>query len=115
MTDQSAAKSVIWTKDRDDALRIMLAAKMTTRAIGEAMGLTQSMVARRIKATGLRTGLDSLPAERVKPDHIADYKKARRGFVVPEHLEHQYYELLKTGVPIVEARRRLGIEAQPEK
>ena len=107
--------AIVWTRELDEALHAMVAAKMTTRAIGASLGITQSTVARRIKFLGLREAVEKLPGERGKPAHIADYKKARRGFVVPEHLEREYFELLKTGMPIAAACERLGIVTQPEK
>jgi IS30 family transposase len=103
-------KQTIWTKDLDDALRAMLTAGMTTRAIGEALGMTQSTVTRRINATRMRANTGQVVAAPIG-SHLTRYKEARRGFSVPKHLELDYYELLKTGLPIVEARRRLGIEA----
>lgn len=101
-----------WTRERDEALRVMAASKMSTRAIGNALGLSHVIIVRRIKALGLRS--EEQPSSAARPNHIADYKRARRGFHVPAHLEAEYYELLKTGVPIAEACRRLGIARQNE-
>lgn len=108
-------KGAGWTRERDDALRAMVAAKMSVRSIGKAMGFSHVLIIRRIKALGLRSEIGATHSvEAVRPNHVAQYKAARRGFVVPEELERDYYELLKTGVPIAEACRRLGIAKQPE-
>ena len=41
--------------------------------------------------------------------HLISYNLARRGFHVPEEQEGQYFDLLREGVPIAEAVRRLGL------
>lgn len=105
-----------WTSERDHALRVLLAADKSVRAIGREMGLDHALISRRIKALGLsrekcKAELEARDARvsRGREDHIARYKNARRGIVVPPHLEGDYYELLKSGVPIAEAYRRLGM------
>lgn len=44
------------------------------------------------------------------PSHIEKIRRARRGFDVPSHLEPAYFELLKRGVSIDEARRQLNLK-----
>lgn len=94
----------------DKEIRRMHAARLSTRAMARHLGLYKTQVIRRIK----KLGLDEERAEpkvNQRPDHIADYKRARRGFDVPAHLENQYFELIKSGLPIAEACRRLGINS----
>lgn len=97
-----------WTKERDGVLRSMVRDDMSTRAIAKALNLHQTQVVRRIAKLGLRE--PQVEETKTAAPHIERYRSARRGFHVPAHLEDSYYELLKTGVPIAEACRRLGIE-----
>lgn len=97
-----------WGKERDDALRSMVRDGKSTRVIAKEMNLHKTQVIRRIKKLGLRD--EEVQETKPVAPHVQKYKLARRGFHVPAHLEGQYYELLKTGAPIAEVCRRLGIE-----
>lgn len=44
-----------------------------------------------------------------RPLHLESFYRARRGFHVPDHLNDEYFRLLKAGVPIAETARRLGL------
>ncbi|MCO5730135.1 hypothetical protein NFC69_01060 [Rhizobium sp. SSA_523] len=79
-------------------------------AIGASHVTTWKRVRRlgiRISAAGASDEESRVPAP--IGSHVEGYKLARRGFYVPAHLESQYFELLKAGVPIAEACRRLKI------
>lgn len=115
MANDSGLRVAAWTPELDSALRAMVAQRLSTRVIAAAMALHYSTVARRIQALKLREEAEKVQAEPVKRDHLAEYKNARRGFVVPQHLELEYYALLKTGLPIAEVCQRLGITTPAEK
>lgn len=121
-----------WNDERDSKLRALHAQGLTGRKIGDELGVSNVSVARRIKALGLaphlkRPPVSNRPAKGVKdaepPEaapavmecgaHVRPYKRARRGFEVPEHLEDRYFDLLKTGLPIAEVCRLLGIKKNP--
>ena len=122
-----------WNDERDRQLRELHAQGLTGRKIGTQLGVSNVSVARRIKALGLEPHIKvSPPVSKVAPvkgievaeppeaasavkggAHVRDYKRARRGFEVPESLEDRYFELLKAGVPIAEACRQLGIMQNP--
>jgi DNA-binding MarR family transcriptional regulator len=82
----------------------------SARAIAKLLGVSHTLVSRRIKDLELLEA----PADRgqLSPaaTHIERCRDARRGFRVPPHLEAEYFELLKKGLPITEACRQLGIE-----
>jgi DNA-binding transcriptional MerR regulator len=62
-------------------------------------------IEKRLNANSMKRGDGSSR----RPHHLEKYHQARRGFHLPDHLENQYFDLLKTGIPTVEAARRLGI------
>ncbi|MDR6954181.1 hypothetical protein J2X65_003549 [Ancylobacter sp. 3268] len=82
--------------------------KKSERAIARDLGIHREVVRRRIKKLGLNE--PSAPAGARMPRHIQDFNRARRGFYVPPDLEPRYAELLRSGLPIEEARQQLGIE-----
>ncbi|THK33991.1 hypothetical protein EHS39_32970 [Ensifer sp. MPMI2T] len=128
-----SAKS-FWNDERDRKLRELHAQGLTGRKIGDQLGVSNVSVARRIKVLGLEPHIrlpppvskvapvkgvedaeprEAAPAAMKGGAHVRPYKRARRGFEVPAHLEDRYFELLKGGVPIAEACRQLGIIQNP--
>lgn len=101
--------NLIWTEDLDRELRSLVRKKTPQRTIANLLGLHRIQVIRRIKKLGLAAD-DGCEKSFEPPLHIKNYKKFHRGFHVPEHQESAYYELLKSGVSIDEARRRLKIK-----
>jgi hypothetical protein len=86
----------------------------TTREIEDVIGLSHVTISKRIKSLGLPTR--GRPVNReggayAPPPHLAAHMRAKRGFHVPAHLESKYFELIKSGVPIADACRRLNISA----
>jgi hypothetical protein len=96
-----------WTRERDGILRDLAAKELSARQIATKMGLSNVLVSKRIKKLGLREVTE--PKAPPQPSHIINYKRARRGFHVPGHLENQYFDLIRSGVSIAEACRRLEI------
>lgn len=109
-----------WTDEKDQSLRRMAAEGVSTRKMAAAVGATHVTVWKRMARLGIRaagSGSEhdnaSAPAQVTAApvaDHIESYNRARRGFHVPHHLQSQYFDLLKAGVPIAEACRRLDIK-----
>lgn len=106
-----------WTPEKDALLLKMKADKLSLREMGAELGINYSTVRYRLrylsKQPAPRTTTPEVEAPR--PTHIDRYNAARRGFTVPPHLEAEYFGLLKKGVPIVEACKRLGINVNQGK
>lgn len=105
-----------WTPKNDALLLKMKADKMSLRDMAAKLGINYGTVRfrlRRLEDLGVTIEQREQPAQ--SPTHIERYKAARRGFVVPRHLEAKYFGLLKEGVPIVEACERLGISSNRER
>lgn len=123
-----SAKS-FWNDDRDRELLRLHAEGLSCRKIGSHFGVSHVSVSIRMKVLGIEPhagrpqpvnrgardrSAESLEAPKASrapssDDHVRSYKRSRRGFEVPAHLEGRYFELLKSGLPIAEACRRLGI------
>ncbi|CCF19102.1 protein of unknown function [Pseudorhizobium banfieldiae] len=98
-----------WDRESDKALLAMVKSGMSHRSIAKEMGINHPQVSRRLAKLREQEAEKSATNQLVIGKHLPSYKAARRGFHVPAHLEPQYFELLKSGVPIAEACRRLGI------
>ncbi|NNV22034.1 AsnC family protein [Ochrobactrum pseudogrignonense] len=105
--------NLIWTAELDRELRSLVRKNTPTRTIANLLGVHRIQVIRRIKKLELTA---DNAGEKVfeAPPHIQSYKTSRRGFYVPPHQEAAYYDLLKSGVSIDEARKRLRIKKQPK-
>lgn len=105
-----------WTPEKDDLLRDMFVRQgLSRRAIAKALGLHQWSISARVK----RLGIDAQQGAKggamstalLPPGaHLRDYRRARRGFDVPPDLEGAYHDLLKRGLSIEDARRKLGLK-----
>lgn len=110
---------MVWTNQIDEMIRSSLAAGQPTRAVASMLGCSHTAVANRAKKLGITISTHSAarmtpepkPTERQSPSReaIVNAQRVRRGFDLPKEMEPEYLELLKSGVPIAEARRRLGL------
>lgn len=102
---------LVWTDTLDRRLIEHLRAGVPKKKIAFILGIHRVQVLRRISALGIDE--DELRRDAAvnsgPPDHLMKFKRARRGFHVPSHLEPAYYDLLKQGLSIDEVRKRLGI------
>lgn len=105
-----------WTKERDDEL-LRVSQKLKGKALADHFGITASYC--RFRLRQLRGNIPTARPEIKAPEPVpvdtsiqarvraaADY---RRGFAVPPSKEAEYFELLKSGMPVAEARRRLAL------
>lgn len=117
------AGPVNWNEKLDARLLSLNASGLTIRQVAESMRIGASSVQRRLQQLGVKAahakddhssmwGKPSRPKLKPikNPPHISAFKAKRRGFIVPDELEPEYYELLKQGLSIAEAKRRLGIK-----
>lgn len=118
-------KNKIWTPEMDAKLLEMRDARWSLRAMGHKLGCSHHAVARRLERLGtpLQKSLRSHgkptvepvspPAEptflRQRQAQVRQIKGHRRGAVLPPELEQPYTDLLKQGLSIHEALKRLGI------
>lgn len=99
-----------WDADADAAIKGGLAEKKSARQVARELGLPIASVIRRIAFLRNRGLLKPEPmADHRSPQHIMNYRDARRGFHVPPHLENSYIQLIVGGMSIADARRKLGI------
>lgn len=102
-----------WTKEREAELVELHLSGMQGKEIADSMGIHRKAVSRRLRVlreAGLLTSPTSqAPAQRAVPEHIRRLKRAQRGFDVPPDLEDEYIALIKGGVSIADACRRLNI------
>ena len=95
----------------------LYATGVETRSLAERFGVQDHYIRKLASRHGVKKGRYSgeMPQspERSKPQvrnaHIAPYKKARRGFSVPPHLEAEYTKLLIGGLSRVAAAHELGL------
>jgi len=103
----------LWTTERDAELVRFHLSGMQGKEIAKSMGVHRMAVSRRLRVlreAGLLTSPASLaPAQRAVPEHIRRLRLAQRGFDVPPHLEDEYIALIRGGVSIADACRRLNI------
>lgn len=134
---RGAQRKGFWTDEHIATLKRSLSKGMSTTQIAEVFGCSSTAVQNKMKSMGLvsksklgnrtkRLPYDRLVEKREEkpkphsnrvindPPHVQAYKAARRGVVIPPHLEAEYYELLKQGVPIAEAKARLGVTPNQE-
>ncbi|TAA54571.1 hypothetical protein [Shinella sp. JR1-6] len=116
MSRTGRPRGSFWTKERDEEL-LRVSQELKGQALANHFGLTSSYCRYRLRQ--LRNHIPSARPALLKPepapvDHsvegrvraAADY---RRGFSVPPEKQAEYIELLKTGIPVAEARRRLAL------
>ena len=106
--------------DAKEALLRLYASGEATAAIADRFGIDETCVRKLASRYGIRKGIATLqeagPAKGNKPPeiggHLPAYKKARRGFHLPERLEPRYIRLLVSGLNSREAARRLGVAGE---
>lgn len=116
-----------WNDERDIELRRLHSEGLSCRKIGSHFDVSHVSVSLRMKVLGIEphagrpagrpkgarvndAPVSEVATPAVRSDcHVRPYQRARRGFEVPQHLEGRYFDLLKSGVPIAEACRQLGI------
>lgn len=116
MTRTGRPPGSFWTKERDEEL-LRLAQSVRGQALGDHFGVTANYCRLRLRylrghvptprsksAPPEATPVDATAQARVRA--AADH---RRGFSVPPERQAEYIELLKTGIPVAEARRRLAL------
>lgn len=92
---------------------------METRSLAERFGVQENYIRKLASRHGVRKGRNAFtPSQEIKRapapirnDHIAAYKRARRGFAVPSHLEAEYTRLLINGFSRRDAAAKLGLLA----
>lgn len=90
---------------------------METRSLAERFGVQENYIRKLASRHGVRKGRNAFtPSQEIKRSpvpvrngHIAAYKRARRGFVVPSHLEPEYTQLLINGFSRRAAAAQLGL------
>lgn len=95
----------------------LYAAGMETRSLAERFGVQENYIRKLASRHGVRKGRNAFtPSQEIKRapppvrnGHIAAYKRARRGFVVPSHLEAEYTRLLINGFSRRNAAAQLGL------
>ena len=109
-----------WTDASDAQLADLIQSGERIRKIGEIMGVSHESARRRALHLGLwhtsrqQRQKQEIVASPQKPNHLEAYKSARRGFSIPAHLEGRYFDLLKSGMSIAEARQELEIITNAE-
>jgi transposase-like protein len=129
MTDVGSAggKKRFWTEKHDRIVIEGIRDGLAMSAIARKIGCAKNLVQRNAKRLGLTPAnpsirkLDDAENSRKRkpklpedPPHLASYKAARRGVVIPRNLEQSYYDLLKKGVSISDALRTIGITPNKE-
>ncbi|MDQ0422357.1 hypothetical protein J2045_003405 [Peteryoungia aggregata LMG 23059] len=110
-----------WTSELDRKLRGLNASGLTMRKIAVELGVSGSAVQKRMSDLGIppafakrvHKNLRGQQRERrvddVRKSQVSHQQDIRRGFSIPAHLQPEYFELLKGGLAIAEARNRLGL------
>ena len=97
---------------KETVLRLYAAGEATAM-IADRFGVDETCVRKLASRYGIRKGVPTMgEAEKTAPEklgaHLPAYKKARRGFDLPAHLEPHYIRLLVSGLNCIEAARKLG-------
>lgn len=111
---------IIWTTQLDQLLTSLRKNGMTTRDIAKRIGVSQGAVQgrftallgvkRRRKRADPSTPTEEQPSLLEQQSrHLQNIRAKQRGFTIPAELERDYIDLLKQGLPIAEALKRLGV------
>lgn len=109
-----------WTAEMDQRLKQLNDQAMPMPKIAKELGVSYFAVNRRLAELEVMPALAKRQHTNVrvaKPkvfctgasERISEIKAAQRGFKVPREKEPEYFELLKSGLSIAEARKRLGL------
>lgn len=88
-----------------------------TRSLAERFGVQENYIRKLASRNGIRKGQgESVPVPRAKTraaplhnQHVEAYKRARRGFHLPSHMEPAYTQLLISGLSCRAAAKQLGL------
>lgn len=100
--------------DAKETVLRLYASGEATAVIADRFGVDETCVRKLASRYGIRKGMPSMQeAEKRTPEkiggHLPAYKRARRGFDLPERLEPRYIRLLVSGLNCTEAARKLGV------
>jgi len=100
--------------DAKEALLRLYAAGEETAAIADRFGIDETNVRKLASRYGVRKGArmtrsEAQPHRPTIGGHLPAYKRARRGFDLPERLEPRYIRLLVSGQTCLDAARILGV------
>lgn len=100
--------------DAKEAVLRLYASGEATAVIADRFGVDETCVRKLASRYGIRKGMPAMQeAEKGTPEtiggHLPAYKRARRGFDLPDHLEPHYIRLLISGLNCTEAARKLGV------
>ena len=120
-TSKGRPQESFWTPEMDKEL-LRVSKFLKGKALGDHFGLSRPYCTNRLrKLRGPSKGVKNVtankkgnPSPRVNADeavkaNIRAVEDKRRGFSVPADRMTQYINLLKTGLPIADARKRLGL------
>ena len=90
-----------------------------TRSLAERFGVQENYIRKLASRNGVRKGQsEHVPVPRAKTravplhnQHVEAYKRARRGFHLPSHMESTYTQFLISGLSCRAAARQLGLLA----
>lgn len=100
--------------DAKEAVLRLYASGEATAVIADRFGVDETCVRKLASRYGIRKGVPAIhDVETRTPEkiggHLPAYKRARRGFDLPERLEPRYIRLLISGLNCTEAARKLGV------
>lgn len=100
--------------DAKEAVLRLYASGEATAVIADRFGVDETCVRKLASRYGIRKGVPAMPEAEVRTankigSHLPAYKRARRGFDLPERLEPRYIRLLISGLNCTEAARKLGV------
>lgn len=111
-----------WSGAKDRKLLSMQQRNLSMREMGRQLNASAAAVCRRLKLLNAEKALIEaleFAEERTPPPsnifeqqtmHMRNLRAQRRGFDVPPELEGRYFDLLKSGKSIDQARRSLGLK-----
>lgn len=100
----------------DERVIDLLRLNVPKARIADDLGIHRVQLLRRLEKLNVSPAVLAAKPEGPAPtSHLQEYKRVRRGFHVPADVEPAYYDLLRQGVSIDEARRRLNIKKDREK
>lgn len=110
-----------WTDELDRKLRILNGSGLTMPKIAAELGMSYNAVQKRLSALGIQPAFakrihknlkgrqPDRPIDDVRKSQVTRQQDIRRGFSIPSNLQPKYFELLKGGLAIADARQRLGL------
>ncbi len=116
------AVKYFWTDELDQRLRTLNAEGLTMPKIAAELGMSYNAVQKRMADLHIQPAFAkrvhqmvrggaplSRPVCSERKAEVTRQMDVRRGFSVPSNLQSKYFELLKGGLAIADARQRLGL------